>query len=1449
VPNKELEYFVSVNWATDDNGDGKSDLVSQISTSKGVQGEDYQAFLTSIVFLNTGSGFDSSPLQLYEVDLKKETNLVIWPSDLNGNGQVDFVKAYHTDYNGSAYLNFDRGIVRGDSPDSLYQITDGLGGQVAVTYKPMSDAQVYTKTADVQPLVDSFRSDALGYPFRQAPASFPFQVVAGGNLKLVQQYVERNFLPDNPDYKYNSYINNYVNKSSPYKYVYSFKYAAAQIDRRGRGWLGFKTVSKLNHQTGRKTVTTYNQQFPKTGTMARIEYQCDSTVSHDPNCTGDNTLLTATQIDYEALATASGSKHSYSKPYPKVYQVLKNKVQFDNYSYGNHNYSRAKTFKYDIYGEQTLLSDLGYVNNQSGIDKTPNDNVYTCTQYIHDESTWKLGYPTAIKVSANSQCNNDFTKFDNDGDFHLNQVAYYTDENRMNVKSHQQWDNTNNVWLKTSYTYDGFGNILSKIQPGNRETTYTYEDQYHTYLKTRTSPLNQHKKRLTEKFGFEPRFGSLVGSVDVNNLTRITCVDDFGRVDKIQGPLPISGNVKADKNCVSSLVTGADSVFTLPEVITLESYTRNYNITPLYSGNYGNPKGKIVEVKHLQNWHSSSERKVLSSSSNLDGLGRSYKQNLQNGATICKNYNSDGQVVEKSTLNYQCKLNIISTYDVYGRLTKKVHPAGNNGKQTSVTTMAYAGGDTTTITYAAEDTYKYQKIFKYKYYNSTRKPYQMIVPGDNNATTVYEYDRIGRLTKVTDPQKVANTIAYDSLNRRIWINNPDQNTTGKPDIKVVKSVYNPVTGFLHSQVDAKAQQTTFEYDGWGRVTKKTLADDTVIEYTYDDPKVNNGLSHLTQVVEKNTSGTQYQYNYTYDRYDNRNQIKLSIADEPHSFITRKEYDPLTRLRQLTYPDGKVVKQTYQKGNLTSLAIGKTFYANFPIYTVFGKPYAIGYGNGMSTGYGYAPTGEMISQTTIILENDNTGQGKKLLDQTLDLNHLNQITTITDNLKSGGTDFTQHFSYQSERLSKANGLYGPRRFEYDKAGNLTNNNGINYSYEAHRVTKGTQKQQTVFEASYDENGNLIEKNMLAKGELWNYQYDVRNRLTEVKKNKHSILSIPLYDYTGRRLKKVDAEGIETLYVSSVYQITKFPDRVKTTKYVTALGETLAAITTIQPGAGNNGLTSADGYPTSGILYFHTDHLSSTTLTTDANGKLSSRRVYLPYGSVYKPKSSGPDNFRPKFQGQELDSSELYYFGARYYDPSLGRFLSPDTQLASHIYQTDTFNRFAFVVNNPVSYIDPTGHNIFHSLKHLIHHVAHDVSHAAHDIIDHVAHDINHVAHDISHVAHDVEKKVEHVTHVIEQQMITTGQEIEHTVVKDFKHLGSESKRVAGAIIGVGEVIGGVGLFVVSVGNYAQLSEAIVAAGTEGLTYSTFHKGSFSWKEFGNAELNGLPQELPQEPPQD
>jgi len=79
-------------------------------------------------------------------------------------------------------------------------------------------------------------------------------------------------------------------------------------------------------------------------------------------------------------------------------------------------------------------------------------------------------------------------------------------------------------------------------------------------------------------------------------------------------------------------------------------------------------------------------------------------------------------------------------------------------------------------------------------------------------------------------------------------------------------------------------------------------------------------------------------------------------------------------------------------------------------------------------------------------------------------------------------------------------------------------------------------------------------------------------------------------------------------------------------------------------------------------------------------------YGPLGVCLESQGSiGTDRL---FTGQRLDSTGLYYYGARYYDPAIGRFISPDS-IVQDFANPQTLNRYSYVLNNPLKYVDPTG----------------------------------------------------------------------------------------------------------------------------------------------------------------
>ena len=108
----------------------------------------------------------------------------------------------------------------------------------------------------------------------------------------------------------------------------------------------------------------------------------------------------------------------------------------------------------------------------------------------------------------------------------------------------------------------------------------------------------------------------------------------------------------------------------------------------------------------------------------------------------------------------------------------------------------------------------------------------------------------------------------------------------------------------------------------------------------------------------------------------------------------------------------------------------------------------------------------------------------------------------------------------------------------------------------------------------------------------------------------------------------------------------------------------------------------------VIYFHKDHLGSSTVMTDENGSTLETTEYLPFGSNRSQRGIVQSGY--KFTDQEIDSeSGLYNYDARLYDPVVGRFISADTVVPG-AFNPQALNRYSYCINNPLIYVDPTGH---------------------------------------------------------------------------------------------------------------------------------------------------------------
>ena len=293
-----------------------------------------------------------------------------------------------------------------------------------------------------------------------------------------------------------------------------------------------------------------------------------------------------------------------------------------------------------------------------------------------------------------------------------------------------------------------------------------------------------------------------------------------------------------------------------------------------------------------------------------------------------------------------------------------------------------------------------------------------------------------------------------------------------------------------------------------------------------------------------------------------------------------------------------------------------------------------------------------------------------------------------NINNSEVGKSQSFTYENNRLktASASDLYGTITYDYDPSGNMTqksytggsNDGSVIYDqFEGNRLlsAKSSTGETTFY---YDDNGNLFFKTNSADDGNYIYIYDAKNRLRSAQKTELPGFNEEYqYASSGRRIIKTNQGKDQTvLYVDPSYIIQKTGSELTSTSYV---GKIAAVKKTL----------GADGVATDEkTIFFHKNQVNSTEVVSGSENK---NVVYEPYGKIVLDQSS-PDlsDFRPKFGSKELDDTQLYYFNARYYDPEMARFITRDSQLGASRFTQDAFNRYAYVLNNPMASIDPSGH---------------------------------------------------------------------------------------------------------------------------------------------------------------
>ncbi len=284
-------------------------------------------------------------------------------------------------------------------------------------------------------------------------------------------------------------------------------------------------------------------------------------------------------------------------------------------------------------------------------------------------------------------------------------------------------------------------------------------------------------------------------------------------------------------------------------------------------------------------------------------------------------------------------------------------------------------------------------------------------------------------------------------------------------------------------------------------------------------------------------------------------------------------------------------------------------------------------------------------------------------------HVSDLLSLGDGVYSGAASASlTNIAYDD--LHRVTSLTRPATsqtssFNYSSIGNVISNseNGAGaYGYGTRLPHAVTAANGTNY--SYDQNGN-----MLTRGgqEL---AYDPENRLTLVVMSNSTVAFG--YDANGARLwKQGAATNSLQVWIDGIYE-----EKDGKILYHVLAGDRIVCT-----------------FDSAGVTteYYHPDELHSTAVETDSSGNPYQHYEYSAFGQSRYTSSSTAFPVSKRYASQVLDEETgLYYYGCRYYDPQLGRFVQPDSMIPDD-FNPQSYDRYAYSLNNPLKYVDPDGHS--------------------------------------------------------------------------------------------------------------------------------------------------------------
>ncbi|MFR9021098.1 MAG: RHS repeat-associated core domain-containing protein, partial [Lachnospiraceae bacterium] len=849
------------------------------------------------------------------------------------------------------------------------------------------------------------------------------------------------------------------------------------------------------------------------------------------------------------------------------------------------------TYSYDKAGRlKSMTSPLGYTKNFS-YDKV--DNVVKESDSLKSTTTYTYDKLHNMKSSTNALDGTTSFSYDKYG----NLVKETDPLGRSNTYSYdlagQMTSAADPLGKITAYTYDPAGNITEITKPGGRKTSYGYDKNYN--VTSVTDPMGYVAKTVYDKDN------RVTEETDALGQKESYTYDKDSRVTSITDKRGFTTGFDYDAHGNIQVVTDKTGLKSHLE------YDKNDNLT------------KVTDA--------------------LGGVTTYGYDNMDNLVTFTNAANK--------TTNY--------TYDLEGNLTSIKDPAGRTEKfdydeKGRLTGHTQASGKKTTYDYdklndLLEKSYQdakgetSEKDVTYAY-NSAGERVSM---KDQTGKSSYEYDALGRITKVTSGSKKDVSYVYDDADNLQAIVYPD-------GTKI--SYEYDLNDNLVKLTDRNRKVTTYKHDALNRVTEVTRSNGTKTEVSYD------AEDHITKIV--NTCGSCGKVISTYEyKYNDQGYVVGETATELEAG-TRK-----TPSWEDWYNWGDTQKET-DKADCE--------HQEKEIQT--------------TRTYEYDDNWELTRCT------EKAEGGKKTVhNYTYDkIGNRTSYEKIEDGVSKAKYNYKYNDSNQLIKRTNAKIWGDPgTTYSYDKDGNLiqecdkTNSaDPVTYEYTAeNRLAVVKQGGTVLMAAMYDGDNNRV--------------FELDNTYKWEDCYGDEVL-IPANQRTedGNSPKEQLASLVKGGSNAKGYTLTEYINDInrENTEVLAEYGadeKVRQAYTYGESGIGER--VSVDKSEESSYYLYDGRNSVTGILTETAN--LTNSYQYDSYGNLTSGTADGVNYYG--YNGESTNvKTGLQYLRARYYNAENGTFTTEDSDLGT-TENPLTRNRYDYTTNNPLNYSDPTGHSLWSRIK--------------------------------------------------------------------------------------------------------------------------------------------------------